>query len=355
MTAREPITGPAPIEAEPAGSEGESAGDGPVRAAGDHASAMTHHACVYGSDEEFLETAVPFITDGLARKEPVLVTTTSANLELLREVLGRDAERIDHAESAYFGRRPAHRLNAFYRYWRRQAGESGHVRILTESVWFGRSHHEVRAWTCTEAALNVTLAGTNLWLMCPYDTRHLDPSIIADVLRTHPAWAERRAVHESTDYADPALFVRERQARPLSSPPDRAARRSFAETNDVRCFVAAQAAGSGLIGNRAAALVVAAGDVAAYLLREGTGTVAVSMWNAEGSIWCDFHEPAGAIPDPAFLGLTPPPGDLRDDDGIWQARQLCDWVEIRTTDSGIRVRLQFPGPRTEELLNLTLP
>src|ERR1700726_4201016 len=84
---------------------------------GEHA--FAHSACVYGSDQEFLAMAVPFLADGLARGEPVLAVTTPANLELVNSALGARGSEMAYAESAFFGRRPAQRIAAFHRYWKR--------------------------------------------------------------------------------------------------------------------------------------------------------------------------------------------------------------------------------------------
>ncbi len=35
----------------------------------------------------------------------------------------------------------------------------------------GRSDSEVVAWTRMESSLNVVLAGTSIWMICPYDAR----------------------------------------------------------------------------------------------------------------------------------------------------------------------------------------
>ena len=64
---------------------------------------------------------------------------------------------------------------------------SARVRILAEPVWAGRSAREIAAWTRMESALNVALAPASISMICPYDTRTLDPGIVADALRTHPA------------------------------------------------------------------------------------------------------------------------------------------------------------------------
>ncbi|TDD89559.1 hypothetical protein [Actinomadura rubrisoli] len=55
-------------------------------------------------------------------------------------------------------------------------------------------------------------------------------------------------------------------------------------------FVAAQAARHGVIGNRAALLVIAAGDVAAALLKAGTGDQAtVHVWPQPAALVCTFR------------------------------------------------------------------
>src|SRR6266498_1645598 len=52
-------------------------------------SAFAHHACIYASGQEFLAMAIPFVRNGLALDEPVLVATTAANLQLLGDALRR--------------------------------------------------------------------------------------------------------------------------------------------------------------------------------------------------------------------------------------------------------------------------
>ena len=44
------------------------------------ATTFEHRACVYGSDRQFLEMALPFLETGLANGEPVLAVTTRPTL-----------------------------------------------------------------------------------------------------------------------------------------------------------------------------------------------------------------------------------------------------------------------------------
>ncbi|MFD0687011.1 hypothetical protein [Actinomadura fibrosa] len=87
-------------------------------------------------------------------------------------------------------------------------------------------------------------------------------------------------------------------------------------------FVAAQAARHGVLGNRAALMVVAAGDVAAALARQGSGDHAtVGVWPQRQALVCAFRAPEGS---PA------PPGP---------APRLRDRVEVSSAGSVTAIRV----------------
>lgn len=93
----------------------------------------------------------------------------------------------------------------------------------------------------------------------------------------------------------------------------------------VRGFVAAQAARHGVIGNRAALLVIAAGNVADHLVREGASPATVRVWPQREALICRFQGAAGRAP------AHPPPQTLR------------DRVEVRTTGATTTIRLPSPA------------
>jgi hypothetical protein len=309
--------------------------------------AFVHQTSIYGSDEEFLAMAVPFVEDGLALGEPVLATTTSANLELLAEAMGDRWERVDQAESAYFGRRTAQRVAAFDRYWRRQATGGGNVRILAEPVWPGRSVREVTAWARMESTLNVVLKSTNIWMICPYDARVAPAAVLADAHRTHPVQMRGVTAEPCPEFTDPLDFTRACDAAPLPDPPARAAQRDcHRDLAGLRRFVATEGEALGLVGERSQMLVAAANEGATYLLAHAGRGVTVRTWAQSGSVVCDLYQPAGTLGDP-FLGFRPPTGEPSAGDGLWLARQLCDALDLRDNDRGCTLRLQLPGPRAE--------
>jgi hypothetical protein len=316
------------------------------------ASGFIHHASVYNSDDEFLAMAVPFVGDGLSAGNPVLVTTTPANLELLGAALGERAREVDYAETAYFGRRPPQRLAAFHRYWKRQsaAAPGRQVRILAEPIWTGRSSRDATAWKRMESTLNVALANTNIWMICPYDARVIDPDIAVSAHQTHPHHIAGTDSRSCTEYVDPVAFARSCDAAPLPEAPLDADTYAFdGDLHSLRRFVSDHAQTLGLAKERAAMLVVAAGETGLLLKRQSPGSAIVRMWEQPAAIVCDFYQPAGQLNDP-FLGFRPVELQPGPDDEMWLTRQICDWVDIRTADDGCTIRLQVPGPRAEETL-----
>ena len=292
-----------------------------------------HWACVYRDDQQLLQTAVPFLAGGLEAGEPVLAVTSRANLGLIGAALGERAGEVDYAESAFFGRRPPQRVAAFYRYWTRHAdarrdgrtGRSAGVRILAEPVWAGRSAREVAAWTRMESALNVALAPASISMVCPYDTSTLDPGIVADALRTHPAQIA------GSDLSPSAEFGFDGSLRGL------------------RRFIASRADAYGVAGDRAEMLILAVSEVGAYLKNQGRGTATVRTWEQPGAVVCDFCQPGTSISDP-FLGLRPASLEPGAGDGLWLANQLCDWMEIRPGAEGCTIQLQVPSRHDQEMV-----
>jgi hypothetical protein len=322
-------------------------------------SALQHWVCVYDDDQQFLQTAVPFLTEGLDLGEPVLAVTTPANLELLGAALGDRGGDVDYADSTFFGRRPPQRVAAFYRYWKARGGaregspparRDGRVRILAEPVWAGRSAREVTAWTRMEAALNVTLASTSISMICPYDARTLGQDIVSDALRTHPVQVVGSHPSPSAHFADPAAFARSCDTGPLADPPADAAAFEFdGDLRRLRRFIADRAAAHGVPDERADMLVVAVSEVGAFLKSRWPASAAVLAWEQPGAVVCDFRQPGASISDP-FIGLRPAELVPGDGDGLWLVNQICDWMEIRCGGDGCTIQLQVPSRHDQEMV-----
>src|SRR2546423_9382359 len=77
------------------------------------ADAFSHEALLYQGEAGFLAGTVPFLQEGLAADEPVLVVVTQDKIAGLKKALGRDARRVQFADMAAVGLNPARIMPAW--------------------------------------------------------------------------------------------------------------------------------------------------------------------------------------------------------------------------------------------------
>jgi hypothetical protein len=169
---------------------------------------LEHRALLYETDEEFVNSAGPLLAEAVERSEAALAVTTNANIDSLRDQLGAQARQVEIVERSTWYRTPLSALNGYQAFLeaRIEAGAPW-VLIVGEPVWAGRSDSEVRLWARYEALLNLVFSAAPATVLCPYDMRTLDPSIISHARSTHPHTVERDTLASSPQYADPSGFV----------------------------------------------------------------------------------------------------------------------------------------------------
>jgi hypothetical protein len=300
-------------------------------------SGFRHQGCLYGSDAEFLEVAVPFVRDGLRRGEPVLVTTTAAHRALLHTAMGTDADRIAFAESAYFGRRPAQLANALHRYWHRHrsTAPTGAVRILAEPARAG-GPADGATWQRAEAGFNTSLAGTGIWMVCPYDTRIVDAGVVEEAKRTHPECVRNDRTSPPEPFTAPDGDDGER----VAAAPGAAGDLFRFEGNlvAVRRHVLDKA--SALLRSEDAVTMfgIAFGEAISYLLEHGIDRAAVWVRPAAGRVVCTLHSDR-PVDGPAFYGLR---SAARPGASLWMTDRICEWLDVSSDAAGCTIELAMP-------------
>jgi transcriptional regulator with XRE-family HTH domain len=169
---------------------------------------LGHRVLTYGSDDEYLEAAIPFLSEGIERSDSLLVVTTEARIELLRDTLDDRAAHVEFAVSAGWLLSPIVALNG-YRAFIREKVERGApwIRIWGEPIWAGRSVAEVTAWTRFESLFNLAFASSPASVVCPYDSRSLPEEIVVDARRTHPEVVRGSDATASPTYREPEDFL----------------------------------------------------------------------------------------------------------------------------------------------------
>jgi anti-sigma regulatory factor (Ser/Thr protein kinase) len=294
-----------------------------------------HEAVFYAGPEAFLDRVAPFVEEGVAAGEPVMVALEAPKLWALGERLGAAAERVELVDMGDIGHNPACIIPA----WRDfVAGRPGPLRGVGEPIWPGRSPAELVECQCHEALLNHAFADAEgFHLVCPYDAAHLDRDVIEEAERAHPWVGAAESVrYRGADGAPPQLST------PLPDAPGHLAEHAItSETlGSVRALVAEHALAAGVSEQRAGDLVLATHEVATNSIRHGGGEGTLRVWHEDHTVVCDVRD-RGRLDQPLAGRARPALDEDGGGWGLWLANQLCDLVQIRTLPEGNVVRLHL--------------
>jgi anti-sigma regulatory factor (Ser/Thr protein kinase) len=298
---------------------------------------FVHEAVFYRTPEEFLAATVPFVRDGLAAGEPVLVATPPGNGTRIFTALGADADDVRFVDMTRAGRNPGRIipfvLNAFVT---EHAGRP--VRLVGEPIWPSRTDLEYPACLQHEALINLAFAGRPATVICPYDVAGLDERRVRDVAYTHPILRDGDRRETSGDYVPPAQ-IPARFNEPIDAAPPTATRVAFDAgcLVDLRAAVLGSAARAGLDTAAAGEFVVAVNEVATNSVRHGGGRGTAWIWHAGDGVFAQVAD-AGHLSRP-LAGRLPPPDATAGGLGLLLANSLCDLVRMHTGPEGTTVRL----------------
>jgi len=300
-----------------------------------------HEALFYSDPEQLATGAGWFVREGLAAREPVLVMALAQSISLLRAELGADAERVLFADVAEVGSNPARLIPAWRGFVKEHGGTGRPLRGVGEPIWCTRSAEELVECQRHESLLNIAFADTPfLSLLCLYDTDSLDPSVIAEAMRSHPTIVERGIRRDSRAYTG-LEEAGEPSNRGLSEPPPHAHELSFQRDtlDELRRFVGQRAAEGGMSVERRSDLVLAVNELATNSITHGGGGGIVHIWE-EGEMVVAEVRDHGHFNDP-LAGSRQPALDQDLGRGLWLVNQLCDLIQMRSSDTGSVVRIHM--------------
>ena len=302
---------------------------------------FAHEALLYAGGDGFLQGTLPFVREGLARDEPMLLVLSAAKIERIRSELNGDGEgeRILFADMDEVGANPARIIPAWRRFLDEQAAGGRPVRGIGEPIWAGRGSDALVECQRHESLLNLAFADAPAFrLLCPYDTDTLDRPVIEEALCSHPYVLEDGARRVSPSYRGAAAIAAPFD-EPLPAPPDSAQELFFDgdSLGAVRRFLAMRAAEARFDEARASELVLAVNEVATNSVRHGGGSGTMRIWADARWLVCELED-GGRIDDP-LVGREEPTADQQDGRGLWIANQVCELVQVRSFATGTVVRL----------------
>jgi anti-sigma regulatory factor (Ser/Thr protein kinase) len=302
---------------------------------------LNHLAFLYDDERDYLSSLSTFVEAGLRNAEPVFVAVPGRRGALLRELLGAGSPLLRYGTMAETGRNPARLIPELYAFVAEHPGQR--VRYIGESIWPGRSDAELCEAARHEALINLAFETAAVSIICPYDVRGLAAPVVGRVQRTHPAILRGGRTQAAAGYAGRGTVPAECDD-PLPAPPASAQTLGY-ETSlrQVRALVASRGAALGMAADRITNLVIAAGEITANTLRHTSAGGTFWVWHTGEEIICQVQD-QGWITDPLAGRQRHSPEDSGH--GLWVVNQVCDLVEIRTSQAAgtiIRLHMRLDG------------
>lgn len=307
--------------------------DSPTR--DDKPPALTHRALLY-RDREQLERAVrDFVQSAVQAREPVLALLPRVNLEWLPSALGELASNVRFEDMSLAGRNP-NLLLSLIQEWIDE--HDGRARIISESVWPGRSYAEVTEGLRHEALLNLVLESRPTIILCPYDAENLDPEAVRGAELTHPQVIYGEGTPcPSRHYGDPEQLLVGRRW-PLQAPPGSASEHPFeGDLAALRRSVERDPALRDLSSERRYDLVFAINEAVTNAVVHSDGKCRTRIWSDDGMVVSEVNSAASLSDN--LAGRRRPPLDATAGRGLWLINQVCDLVELRSGEDGTTLRM----------------
>jgi len=190
-----------------------------------------HLCAIYETDAEWLGTAVPYFAEGLARREACVYVapgTHAAHLEVALRAAGIDVDaqlrrgalRFATPEATYLrpGRFDPDVMIALWQELIDAAGAEGYtnLRVAGFPTWINDGVPGAERWVEYEAQVSDCFRGRRVIKLCMYDRRLFSPTVLLDVLRSHPFAVVQGAVR-ANPFAGMASARAESDRRKLDS------------------------------------------------------------------------------------------------------------------------------------------
>ena len=281
---------------------------------------------VTSGDEGFLAAAIPFVTDGIAAGDPVLVVLGARREELLQQKID-DPEPITFIPASHDIQRPSSRIASLRRSFAVHSA-SGAERIRLVEDLPPSPSGSWQPWLRYEAFALRAFAAYPL----------VDLSIVAseDVPRSVIDKLTRVAVHGET------AELLDEPVPPVDAPP--AIHLEHPAPTEARRRIADMAARLALPIDRQEHIVAAVSEIVTNALVHGAPPMELCAWAVGGGIEGTVTDHGGGPSDPT-VGLAPAdrvPGE--GGLGLFIAHQLCDEVTLHRRGMEFTVRLVICRP-----------
>jgi len=297
-----------------------------------------HEAGFYSSDAEFLALIVPFVTDGVAVGEPVVIGYDARKCDLIRAALPR-AGAVTYIVDKSLYASPASAIEAYRRQFERHvAAGAGQIRIAGDVPHEGNGGR-FAGWDRYESAVNTVWQDYPVWSRCLYDATTVADDVRDVVERSHPRLvAPDAGAVASPRYQDVTEF------EPLSPEPDPleatipSLRLTDASARRARHLIA-EAADERIDTDILDELILAVSEAVENSQLHGRPPTTVTAWTGPDQVVVRVHD-TGPGPANPLAGLVRD-GSFPGGRGLWLSHQLANVdIALIADTEGFAVRLR---------------
>jgi anti-sigma regulatory factor (Ser/Thr protein kinase) len=297
-----------------------------------------HEAGFYRSDAEFGALIVPFVEEGVAAGQPVILAYDDRKANLLRSWLS-DPDAVTFITGNTLYATPARAIASYWRMFEQfTAAGAAQIRIAGDVPHEGNGGR-FAGWDRYEAAVNAVWDRFPVWSRCLYDATTAPARVLDVAERTHP-----RIVLPSGHYQPSHGYQTAAAFEPLPPDPDPLEQSApaivMADPSEAQARHAVTGIAHGHLPDPTLQdLALGASEAVSNARRHGRPPVTVRIWAASGRVLIRVHD-TGAGPADPLAGLFPAPARPdRRGAGLWLIHVLdLDAAMIRSAD-GFTVRL----------------
>jgi hypothetical protein len=165
-----------------------------------------HEAGFYGSDAEFAALIVPFVEEGVAANEPVIIGYDERKAGLLRSWL-TDPSAVEFIADNSLYATPARAIATYRRLFEFHVAMGAEQIRIAGDVPHQGNGGRFEGWDRYEWAVNAVWQDFPVWGLCLYDTTTLPEAVLEVVERTHPRIVSPSGQRRPSDrYQDVPVF-----------------------------------------------------------------------------------------------------------------------------------------------------
>ena len=299
-----------------------------------------HEAGFYVSDTEFRALIVPFVEEGIAAGEPVIIGYDDRKNALVHSWVTDPSAVTFLADNSLYAT-PARAIAAYRRLFELHVARgAGQIRITGELGHSGNGGN-FEGWDRYEAAVNTVWDDFPVWGLCLYDAATAPAAVFDVVERTHPrlvsASGTRQASSRFQEIADFEALPPTPDPLEGTTPMIELVDASAAEARRVLVQVGRGHVADTIMNE----LLIGISETVGNALIHRRAPTTVRIWVTPDRLVISVHDQGRGPADP-LAGLVPAADRTATTLGLglWLVHQLDIDVALKHADDGFTVRLR---------------